>query len=164
MNSRLPLLGLILGLSILGHKTTAQFYAPQTDYHDAVQRVFVVEAARVLAARENAAGATNRFREVRWSLANSTNSTQWQLEWLDDKGATARTARVSYESNALLQGADFYRNIFNQLWKLGWQLPPSTKSDAVMAKFWSGAAQAAPSREQSLTTALALAASAAQPL
>src|SRR5688572_20753380 len=44
---------LLMCVAGLPHQATSQFYAPSTDYHDAVQRVFPVEAARLLAAREN---------------------------------------------------------------------------------------------------------------
>lgn len=141
----------------------AQFYAPATDYHDSVQRVFAVEAARVLAARENAAGSSNVLREVRWSVTSNTNSTQWDVAWLNDNGKTARVARISYDANALLQGPDFYRAVFKQLWKVGWHSTFPVKSEAAMAKFWKGAADAKPSREESLIAALPLATLAANP-
>lgn len=140
----------------------SQFYAPATDYHDAVQRVFAVEAARVIAARENAA-MINKFVEVRWNVVSSTNATHWDLAWLDSKGVTSRSARVSYDAQKLLEGAGFYREVFKQLWTNGWSPVTRLTDGAAMASFWKGAEQTAPSREVSLATALALGSSAANP-
>ena len=50
---------LVIGCLIsffIGAPVSAQFYAPDTEYHDKAQRLFPVEAARVLAWRENLAG------------------------------------------------------------------------------------------------------------
>lgn len=146
--------------AFLPSNASAQFYAPATDYHDAVQRVFAVEAARVLAARENAA-MTNKFAEIRWNVASSTNLTHYDLAWLDSKGATSRLARVSYDARALLDGPGFYREVFKQLWTNGWAPVTRLTDSAAMAMFWKGAEQTAPSREVSLVAALGLATSAA---
>jgi hypothetical protein len=159
----LPALLLFLTLVASSSRNAlAQFYAPPTDYHDAVQRVFPVEAARILAARENAAVA-NKFAEIRWNVASTTNQTQWDIAWLNANGATSRLARVSYSAATLLDGPGFYREVFKQLWTNGWSPVTRLTDSAAMAMFWKGAEQTAPSREVSLVAALKIAPPAASP-
>jgi hypothetical protein len=84
MKSLRILLG-IFSILLLAASGQAQFYAPETEYHDKAQRLFVVELARVLAWRENLQG--GNFKEVTYSVAvNSNHVTTWNLHWLDARG------------------------------------------------------------------------------
>ncbi len=140
-----------LYLATLG-QTNGQFYAPATEYHDPVQRVFVVEVARVLAWQENQAGAN--WREVSWKVENDTNQTRWQLTWHSMNNSTTRTASVRYGADSLRQGPGFYRDTFRQV--AAKRLPGAsailTEASAQQA-FWEGATDAKPSREGSLARA-----------
>ena len=120
-----------------------------------VQRVFPVEAARVLAARENAS--SGQLTEIVWKVQSSTNGPFiWELGWRDAAGNTTRTARVSYPMQTLKEGPDFYRQVFQQLWTNGWRAPSRLSSAKAMEKFWLGAEDADPAREESLGKALQL--------
>lgn len=131
-----------------------QFYAPETDYHDPVQRVFAVEAARVLAWQENQLGAG--WAEVKWKLESATNETRWDLTWHSTNNATTRTASVRYPASSLKEGAGFYRDIFRQVAvKRASAASTLTEASALQA-FWEGANEAKPSREGSLTRAFEL--------
>ena len=134
----------------------AQFYAPDTEYHDPVQRVFPVEAARVLAWRANQLN--NRIAEISYVVSTATNgTTSWQLSWLGANGKPVKTTRVEYASNVLKQGPGFYREVMRQLMSSGWDELQPLKADEATAAFWKGADQAALSREESLDRAFALA-------
>src|SRR5258707_15750814 len=103
--------GLIIYCLCWSQAAQAQVYAPATEYHDPVQRVFVVEAARVLA-WWNERGATN-LMEVTYDVTTKADqSTVWEIRWLDRAGKTAKTATVSYASEALKSGPEFYRTVF----------------------------------------------------
>ncbi len=156
----------------------AQAYAPDTEYHDAVQRMFVVEAARVLAWRANQTG--ERIAEVAYQVAMGTNppataaatsaatnsaknatapanrNVIWDLKWLGADGKAVKSAKVEYPEALLKQGADFYRQTFQQLWAVGWKTPPMKNCAALEESFWQGAAQADWSREKSLIAAYGL--------
>src|SRR5437773_3598664 len=99
----------------LSPATQAQFYAPDTEYHDPVQRVFVVETARVLAWWMDQPG-TN-FAKVAFQLTIKTDqSAVWDLRWLNAADRVIKTASISYSADALKAGPDFYRSVFKQLW------------------------------------------------
>src|ERR1039457_1368231 len=102
----------------------AQFYAPNTEYHDPVQRVFPVEAARVLAWWADPSG-TN-LAEVTYDVATKPGqSTSWEIRWLAPNGKLKKSATVSYQGELLKAGPEFYRSIFKQLWSVGWHQPKS---------------------------------------
>ena len=71
------------GLVALGCCTPAayaQVYAPATEYHDPVQRVFVVEAARVVAWWNERGRATN-LTEVAYDVTTKADqSTVWDSD------------------------------------------------------------------------------------
>ncbi len=93
----------------------AQFYAPETEYHDKVQRLFVVELARVLAWRENLHD--GKIQEITYSVTVNTNGvTTWKLKWLGLDGKPVRTVEVHYPNQLLLEGPQFYREVFKQEW------------------------------------------------
>jgi hypothetical protein len=133
----------------------AQVYEPATEYHDPIQRVFVVEAARVLA-WWNERGATN-LAEVTYDVTTKADqSTVWEIRWLDQTRKTAKTATVSYTSEALKSGPEFYRTVFKQLWLAEWKHPPPLEPVDTVEGFWRGAARMGFSREESMGRVLDL--------
>jgi len=93
-------------MSLLAVSARAQFYAPETEYHDPVQRMFPVEAARVLAWRANQL--TNRIAEVSYTVSTSTNgTTAWRLSRLDKDG---KPVKVTYDSSQLSTQSDQVKN------------------------------------------------------
>ena len=133
----------------------SQFYAPETEYHDPVQRVFVVEAARVLAWWSDPAG-TN-LAEVTFKLAQKADqSSVWDISWVDSRGKTVKAATVSYSTNLLKSGPEFYRSIFKQLWQPEWKKPELIGGPAATEAFWRGAERMGLSRETSLRAAFKL--------
>ncbi|OAM89953.1 hypothetical protein OH491_16940 [Termitidicoccus mucosus] len=97
----------------------AQSYAPEVNYHDPVQRVFVVELARVLAWRENLAGAG--IAEVRYEVrCDESGACVWMLRWLDAQGALWREIPLFYAAPTLADGAGFYRETVAQLLAHRW--------------------------------------------
>lgn len=84
-----------LWISNLAH---GKFYAPDTEYHDPVQRVFVVEAARVLAALENLRG-TN-FAQVTYQVTTKLEIIEL-MNTLHAKGGSLATVRVMQYLDAL---------------------------------------------------------------
>jgi hypothetical protein len=148
----LEVFGLVFLLAV---PARAQFYAPDTEYHDAVQRVYPVEAARILAWQANQKA--NRIAEVSYTVSTTTKgTTSWQLSWLDAKGKPIKTAKVQYASSLLKQGPGFYREVMRQLLSSGWDGIQPMKPEEATAAFWKGADQAGLSREQSLDRAFAL--------
>jgi len=137
----------------------AQFYAPDTEYHDPVQRVFPVEAARVLAWRANQP--SSRITEVSYMVSTATNgTTSWQLSWLGVDGKPVKTARVEYATGVLKQGPGFYRDVMRQMLSSGWEGIEAVKTEEATAAFWKGAELAGVSREVSLGRALDMASTA----
>jgi hypothetical protein len=171
----------VIGFScLLAVSAPAQFYAPDTEYHDPVQRVFPVEAARVLAWRANRQQ-SNGIVEISYTVSTTTNVvrswqlsctvshitnvvTSWQLSWLDASGKPLKMAKVQYASGLLKQGPGFYREVMRQLLSAGWTKTGPLKSDQAEEAFWKGAAQAGLSREESLERAFAMTSSSAEPM
>ena len=136
-------------------RTKAQFYAPDTEYHDPVQRVYVVEAARVLAWWNDRDG-TN-VSEITYHVASGTNQTTvWDIRWLGQGGKELKSATISYGAEALKNGPNFYRSVFQKLWAGGWKSAPELTSSDLATGFWRGAAQMGVSREESLEAAFAI--------
>ena len=133
----------------------AQVYAPATEYHDPVQRMFVVEAARVLA-WWNERGATN-LNEVTFEVTTKPDQTTvWDIRWLDRSGKTVKNATISYGPDLLKAGPEFYRTVFKQLWSANWKHPPPLDPVDTVKGFWRGAAQMKVSREGSFESVLGL--------
>ena len=142
-------------LAVVG-STHAQFYAPETEYHDFVQRTFVVESARVLAWRENLDNP--KIREVTYRVTTGADQrTEWELSWLDEQGKTLKQTRVSYPETVLEEGPNFYRSVFNQLWKVGWKPVGSCSASNLANRFWLGAEDGGVSREEGLMASFRLA-------
>jgi hypothetical protein len=141
-------------LGCLGN-LSAQFYAPNTEYHDPVQRVFPVEAARVLAWWEDPSG-TN-LAELTYEVTTKPGqSTSWEIRWLAPGGKLAKSKTVSYEGDLLKAGPEFYRSVFKQLWSVGWNKPKALSPQEATRLFWQGAARMGLSREKSLEAAMVL--------
>jgi hypothetical protein len=146
------LLAFLAGVCFLPSTGRSQFYAPDTEYHDPVQRLFVVEAARVLAWWMDPSG-TN-LAEVTYSTTTKPDqSTVWEIRWLSGKGAPVKVGTISYDAAVLKQGPEFYRAVFKELWLKDWKNPPSLDIHETTEAFWRGAARMGVSREASLQAA-----------
>ncbi len=87
-------------------RADAQFYAPETRFHDIAQRHYVVELARVLAWRENQQ--QPKIAEIAYTLASGTDgSTNWDVRCLDAQGSPVHEFNVSYPAGLLLDGPGF---------------------------------------------------------
>ncbi len=127
----------LLGFFIATLSASAQFYAPEVYYHDAAQRLFVVEAARVHAWIANQSGAG--IASVSWEAdSDFTGDTAWQLMWKDAAGAVLRTQEVRYGKKELNSGADFYRPVWRQIHGIATDkpLPETPAVDASMQAYW----------------------------
>ncbi|OAM91471.1 hypothetical protein AW736_03175 [Termitidicoccus mucosus] len=132
----------------------AQWYAPETNYHDPVQRVFPVELARVLAWRENAAHGAG-IAEVTYDLdCAEDGAAEWTLRWLGENGGVWREVKVSYRAALLLGGPDFYRNIARQLRAQPWAAFERTSETDLETAFWEGLWQMQASRMATLREAM----------
>lgn len=137
------------------HVARGQFYAPDTDYHDRVQRVFPVEAARVVAWWVDPEG--THLTQVTYRLETSADQKSvWNLEWLDGQGKAVKSTTVSYDLNSLKSGPEFYRMVMNQIWAADWTNLPSIKPGAALDAYWRGASKAGVSREEGLKAGLNL--------
>ena len=132
-----------------------QVYAPDTEFHDPSQRLFVVEAARVLAWRENRKELKVHQITYKTSIGDD-RKTSWQLDWLDDHGKSIRHFEVSYPESLLAGGPRFYREVFVQLCGKD-PSPAVTLAEQDMSKrFWEAAESAGLSRTEGLRAAFKL--------
>jgi len=151
MKLRLLLLAAFLACATALH---AQFYAPDTEFHDLAQRTFPVEAARVLAWLQNATGA--QIAEITYAVETTPERvTVWQIHWRDGAGKSLRSRELRYAESLLAEGAPWFRSLFQQLCRDGWALS-SASSDNSAAAFWQGAELAGVSRAEALTAATRL--------
>ncbi len=119
----------------------AQFYAPEVYLHDAAQRLFVVEAARVHAWIENAGGGPEekKIADVTWEVTGKRDGwCAWRLSWRDEKGDELRGLELRYSSDSLKRGAEFYRAIWRQIREIdpAKKLPLSAAAEPVIKAFW----------------------------
>lgn len=129
----------------------AQFYAPETDFHDLAQRGFPVEVARVLAWQRNAAGA--KITEVTFKVETTPEQeTVWTLRWLDAAKQPVREKSVRYPESLLVEGPKYFREIFKQIAGDDWKIELAPPDDPASA-FWQGADEAGLSRLEALTAA-----------
>ena len=137
-------------LLLLNVAARAQCYAPDTEYHDKAQRLFVVELARVLAWRENLNG--GKIDEITYSVTIDTHRvTTWKLNWLGADGKSIREAAVHYPESLLMEGPRFYRQIFEQEWSSGkWTALPQLSEPELSRRFWAGADKSGMSREEGM--------------
>ncbi len=136
---------LILPMACLVTIAGAQFYEPKTSAEDPVQRLFPVEAARVLAWQRGLTG------EVTWSLEQSgPGGSTWKIAWLEPSGKVIRERTVTFGAAALVEGAAYYRDVLKQLAGDDWAVPSASPDNAPSA-FWQGADLAASSRLDALS-------------
>jgi hypothetical protein len=132
-----------------------QFYAPKTDYHDPVQRVFVVEAARVLAWWTEPTG--SKLSEVTYDLSVKPDQTVvWSVRCWNPAHEPVKEAVVTYAPQLLKGGAEFYRSVFKQLTQTEWKPAPALGAGIAVDRYWQGAARAGLAREENLLTAARL--------
>jgi len=147
----------IMVFAVAAIDTRGQFYAPQTERHDPVQRLYVIELARTLAWFENLRhpGITEVSYEI---TTKADQSTQWDIRWLEKSGQARLRAKIEYPADLLEKGIEFYRKVGADLTHQDWQrrFHANTKADAI-ASFWTGAAQMGLSREESIGAALEIA-------
>lgn len=151
------LLGGVLA-ALVSPAARAQFYSPDTEFHDRTQRHFPVELARVLAWRQNAANAANpahsAIAEVTYEVGISgAGKTMWKIHWLDAAGKSIRDFEVDYDEAALTSGPEFYRSVSRSMMA---RKKGSMKAEDLSAGFWQGADSAGPSRAESLQAAFAI--------
>ncbi len=147
------LLAFFLGVPLV----SAQFYSPDTEYHDRTQRHFVVELARVLAWRANQGNAQAKIAEITEKVSVSDDRrVTWKLRWLDADGNAVREAEVGYPESALVGGAAWYRDVAKQLACPPVDGAPNSEA-ALIQSYWRGADSVEPSRADSLGAAFALA-------
>ncbi|MGV3659344.1 MAG: hypothetical protein ACO1TE_04145 [Prosthecobacter sp.] len=113
-----------------------QFYAPATHFHDPVQRLFPVEAARVAAWLDGFGDATSVEWEVRSGLGRDTT---WFLVWKDAKDAVMHEATVKYTEASLKSGAPWFREVWQQV-AAPWNIPQPGEAPvaALRDAFWQG--------------------------
>jgi len=144
MKKLLVTLFTLLLLSPFAAPARAQWYAPDTNFHDPVQRVFPIELARVLAWRENAAATDTgaaRIAEIRYTVANIDDygGAHWEIQWLDAKGNALRGVKLDYHAQLLLDGPEFYREIAGKMLAASQWTPPAGGNPGDLdAAFWSG--------------------------
>ena len=130
----------------------AQFYAPETEYHDIVQRTFPVEAARVLAWARNQADPKAGIDAVDFRTElTPARETVWTLTW-SKEGKPVRTKIVRYPESLLTEGPKFYRDVFAQILGDDWR-PQTAPPDNAASAFWQGANLAGVSRLEALRAA-----------
>ncbi len=127
----------------------AQFYCPELPWHDISQRVFTIEAARILQAFDS----SSNHPSLKWS-SRTTEAAGGGIvigvTWLRDS-AVIGTTEARYQESDLCKGAEFYRLVFRQLLT---SIPPSfnlpkagaTTGSPLANSYWQGAAEARPSR------------------
>ena len=132
---------------------SAQVYAPQTVFHDPSQRVFPVEAARVMAWRLH----KPELDRVTFTVDRAgTDETIWKIAWLDASGASVKQATVRYREAQLRDGAAWFRVVWNQL-RAALPATPGAAAGDLPSAFWSGAAEAGVSRLEGLAAGFKIA-------
>jgi hypothetical protein len=140
--------GLALVLTSALH---AQFYAPETDFHDISQRCFPVEAARVLAWQHPGAGA-GAITEVTYRLEETADhESVWRIEWLGAEHQKLREKTVRYPESLLSEGPKYFREVFRQLCGDDWKSDGT--SPGYVAAYWEGAKMAGVSRPDAIAAA-----------
>ncbi|MCP5560668.1 MAG: hypothetical protein H7A55_23245 [Verrucomicrobiaceae bacterium] len=104
-----------LGFVCVSPLVSAGHYVPEVCFHDTAQRLFPVEAARVLAWCVNRQ-APGKVAEVKWETVEKVNGpSDWKVTWLDDEGAEIASGALHYELEDLHSGAGYYRSVWKAL-------------------------------------------------
>jgi|GEM_PF-7026523 len=125
----------------------AQFYAPEVYYHDAAQRLFVVEAARLHAWMANQTGAG--IAGISWkAVGDYKGDTTWTIEWKSSAGEVLRTLEIRYGMQELNKGADFYRPIWRRIREIAADkpLPETPAAQGAIRAYWEATTQTGTSR------------------
>lgn len=133
-----------------------QFYAPETERHDPVQRFFPVEMARILGWFEN-----EKFpgiSEIRYEVATKGDgATAWQIRWVNGEGKAVFQTTVEYPAVLLESGPEFYRNVALQISRPNFQQRfQGIRGAEAIEHFWKGAALLDVSRERTFSNILSL--------
>lgn len=158
MKFRCHFISCFLG-AFLAAEANGQFYAPDVCLHDAAQRLFVGEAARVHAWIENRdLTEEERIATVSWEVSGETDGkSEWVLVWKDARGTEKRRLTVGYEGKELERGADWYRSIWRQLRGIAREKEwpeQAAQSKAMLAAFWEGGESAGTTRMEGLLAAM----------
>ncbi len=144
----------ILSLVFVSTPSHAQFYAPETRFHDIAQCHYVVELARVLAWRENLG--EPKVVEVTYVLTSEPDgSAKWDIKWLGANNLLVRQFNVSYSASLLVQGPAFYREVFKQM-AGNLKVNSDLSLQQLTELYWKGADMAGYSRMASLRAAFDL--------
>jgi thiol-disulfide isomerase/thioredoxin len=131
----------------------AQVYAPETEYHDISQRLFPVEAARVLAWHRGANGQTPAVAEITYEVSTTAErEAVWKIRWLDEAKKPIREKEVRYAEKQLVAGPDYYRGVFAQLASDNWAISATSPDNAATA-FWQGAELSGATRHDGIKAA-----------
>src|SRR6478735_8075294 len=121
---------------------------------DAVQQVFPLEAARVLAWMRNTGDA--KIADVAATLERSdATGASWKVAWRDSAGKPIRERHVEVAASPVEEGPSFYREVFRQLTGEDWAVQSASPDNSATA-FWQGAELGAISRTEALTAAAKL--------
>lgn len=127
----------------------AQFYVTPTPLHDACQRNFPVEAARVLAWGVNQKG--GHIAKITWEVKSLLlGDSEWKIAFVDAAGTALHTAVVKYGDADLAEGPRWYRSILSTL---AAALPPSSMTADMgddEQRFWRAGEVAGDSRMSSV--------------
>jgi len=145
---KLPALFVALIVFALFTQTAfSQRYLPHVVMHDMAQRLYPVEAARVMAWMVNQKAA--KTTEVRGKMASKQDGGgEWTLTWHSAGGEEMARSVVSYDAASLDGGAAHFRQGWKQM-AAGFAFKVSTKpekADAVSKAFWDGFSSADLSR------------------
>ncbi len=154
MRTNIPCRWLAFVFLLLVCSANAQFFAPKTEFHDRVQRLYPVELVRLLSWRENAINGST-ISQIKYETAvNGSRETSWTITCLDAKSNVVKTLKVHYPESLLEQGPEFYRSIFKQIATAEkWPAPKALSSEDLNSAFWKGAELNGMNREIGLRAA-----------
>ncbi|MBN8245803.1 MAG: hypothetical protein J0L84_00005 [Verrucomicrobia bacterium] len=146
-------LTLLLGFAC---RAAGQFYAPETTFHDVVQRRYPVECVRVMLAWQEArSGQSARPQTVGFRLDATDATHRWTLKITGESADVLRSVTLDYPNSLLCLGPKFFRETAAQAARQ-LQIRAVPEAGFLSDAYWSGAARSHPSRESSLTNAFAI--------
>lgn len=132
----------------------AQHYTPEVCLHDAAQRMFPVEAARVMAWMENQK--SDRIGEITWQVAGEINGrSEWKIGWKSRQGGEIASATVTYDVTKLNSGPGYFRDVWSQLMDgLHFEAGKGAGTASELeAAFWRGSAREGGTRTNAVANA-----------